>query len=273
MLRKILGQLFDGVAAGLLITIGCCVFLPLSGSENTKWVGAVLFSVALLTICYKNYSLYTGRIGLLLENLNKDYISGLLLGLLGNVIATAIIGIAVQYAMPNLHVIANVMCQTKLLQEWWQTLIRAILCGVLMYVAVSIFKQKKSIVGVLFAIPVFILSGFEHSIADMGYFAIGGIYSAEAFGFIWIVIIGNSIGALILPVLGLVKKQVASKKGEPETAEQTDANVDLNVSAEKEITPADTDNFVGVIEETEVKDVIPTYTADTSTLVSEESNE
>ncbi|MDE6302466.1 MAG: formate/nitrite transporter family protein, partial [Clostridia bacterium] len=182
LIRKILKQLCDGIAAGLLITIGCCVYLALSGSDTTKWVGAILFSVALLTICYKGYSLYTGRIGFLLDGLNKDYISGLLLGLLGNVIATAVFGIMVQYAITSLNPeiclnnIAYSMCQIKLEQQWWQTLIRGIMCGVLMYVAVAIYKEKKSIVGVLFAIPVFILSGFEHSIADMGYFAIGGIY-------------------------------------------------------------------------------------------------
>ncbi len=81
-----------------------------------------------------------------------------------------------------------------------------------MYVAVAVYKEKKSIVGILFAIPVFILSGFEHSIADMGYFAIAGIYSAKAFGFIWLVILGNSIGALILPLLALAGKKLKKRE-------------------------------------------------------------
>ena len=232
LIRKILKQLCDGIAAGLLITIGCCVDLALSGSDTTKWVGAILFSVALLTICYKGYSLYTGRIGFLLDNLNKDYISGLLLGLLGNVIATAVFGIMVQYALPSLHDSALAMCELKLAQQqWWQTLIRGIMCGVLMYVAVAIYKEKKSIVGVLFAIPVFILSGFEHSIADMGYFAIGGIYSAKAFGFIWLVILGNTIGALILPVLALAGRELKKHS----CAEKTVAANGIKPTAKNEV--------------------------------------
>lgn len=214
MLNKIVRQICDGISAGLLITIGCCVYLAC----DVKWVGAVLFSVALLTICIKGYSLYTGRIGFVLENANKDYFSALFLGLLGNVIATAVVGIAVQYAIPNLNSVASAMCAVKLDQIWWQTLIRGIMCGVLMYVAVAVYKEKKSVIGVLFAIPVFILSGFEHSIADMGYFAIGGVYSAQAFGFIWLVILGNSIGALILPALALCGKQV-KKQSEKKSVE------------------------------------------------------
>ncbi|MCM1306561.1 MAG: formate/nitrite transporter family protein [Bacteroides sp.] len=236
MLRKILNQLCNGVAAGLLITIGCCVYL---GCNDFKWLGAILFAVALITICYKGYSLYTGRIGFVLSNANKDYFSDLLLGLLGNVIATAVVGIAVQYAIPNLHDIAQVMCEAKLAQEWWQTLIRGVMCGVLMYIAVSVYKEKKNIVGILFAIPVFILSGFEHSIADMGYFAIGGVYSAKAFGFIWLVILGNSIGALILPAFALVGKGLRKDEKvcveDSSDKERDDKVVENNIEAQNQV--------------------------------------
>ena len=94
----------------------------------------------------------------------------------------------------------------KLEQQLLQTLIRAVMCGVLMYLAVSTYKEGRGIVGILFCIPVFILSGFEHSIADMFYFAVSGIVSLKAFGFLWTVIIGNAVGALILPLLGKEKQ-------------------------------------------------------------------
>lgn len=213
LIKKIARYICEGIAAGLLITIGCCVYLAC----EPKWVGAVLFSVALLSICYKGYSLYTGRIGFIFDELTKDKISELFLGLLGNVIATAVVGIAVQYAIPNLHDAAVAVCAAKFeTQQIWQTLIRAILCGVLMYIAVAVYKEKKSVVGILFCIPVFILSGFEHSIADMGYFAIAGEYSAKAFGFIMMVVLGNSIGALILP---LMRKALAENKKKNENAQ------------------------------------------------------
>ena len=76
-----------------------------------------------------------------------------------------------------------------------------------MYLAVSIFREQKSIVGILFGIPVFILSGYEHSIADIFYFGASGIFSFEAFIYLWVVIIGNSIGGMLLPCLMLLKKK------------------------------------------------------------------
>ena len=70
-------KVFDGLSAGLMIAIGCSVFLA---CEN-KYIGACLFSVALLTICIKNYSLYTGKIGYIVQNHTKEDFSVLLLGL------------------------------------------------------------------------------------------------------------------------------------------------------------------------------------------------
>ena len=225
--RKITSQIFEGILAGLMITIGCCVYLACSASGEIvgKIGGAVLFSVGLIAVCYFGFSLYTGKIGFIIADHSKDAISVLLLGLLGNVIAAAVFGIAVGYAIPSLRETAINACNARLNQEWWQTLIRGIGCGILMYVAVGLFKEKKTPLGIIFAIPAFILAGFEHSIADMGYFAIAGIYSAKAFGFIWIVIIGNSIGSFIIPLLRLA----APKKAEEKKAENADVQEQENI--------------------------------------------
>ena len=78
-----------------------------------------------------------------------------------------------------------------------ETVIRGAFCGMLVYIAVNLFRDKKTPLGILIGIPVFILSGFEHSIADAFYFAAAGICSGKAILFILLVILGNSIGALI----------------------------------------------------------------------------
>ena len=194
MLKK---NILNGVSAGLVIALGGSVFLA---CEN-RYVGAVLFSVALLCICFKGYSLYTGKVGYIPEAHGKDEWSVLLLGLLGNLIGTYISGVAVRYAIPAIGETALTICTAKLTQTAVSTLIRGIFCGLLMYLAVSIYRDNKTPLGILFCIPVFILSGFEHSIADMFYFAASGIVSWKAFGFIWLVILGNSIGGMLLPAL------------------------------------------------------------------------
>ena len=194
MLKK---NILNGISAGLVIALGGSVFLA---CEN-RYVGAVLFSVALLCICFKGYSLYTGKVGYIPEAHGKDEWSVLLLGLLGNLIGTFVSGVAVKYAIPAIGETALTICTAKLTQTAASTLIRGIFCGLLMYLAVSIYRDNKTPLGILFCIPVFILSGFEHSIADMFYFAASGIVSVKAFAFLWIVILGNSIGGMLLPAL------------------------------------------------------------------------
>ena len=208
MLKKII----DGILAGIMISIGGCVFLSCL-SEGKKAVGAVLFSVALLCICYKGYSLFTGKVGFIPEKHDKEAISVLLLGLFGNAVSTGLCGFAAGYALPSICGVANDICTAKLGQEWGQTLIRAVLCGILMYLAVSIFTEHKSISGIIFCVPVFILSGFEHSIANMFYFAVSDIVSAEAFGYLWLVIFGNAVGGMLMPLLGMIGRIGGNKNG------------------------------------------------------------
>lgn len=198
----------DGIKAGIMIAIGGSVFLA---CEN-RYVGAVLFSVALLSICLKGYSLFTGKVGYLPEKHDSEAVKVLLLGLLGNIISTFLLGFAVSYANPVLHDAALVICEAKLSQEMLQTLIRAFFCGVLMYMAVSTFREKGTLAGIFFCVPVFILSGFEHSIANMFYFGVSGIVNAESLIYLLVVVIGNSIGGMAMPILNIIGK------GEPKNA-------------------------------------------------------
>ena len=193
MLKKFV----SGIMAGILIAIGGTVFL----SCEDKTTGAVLFAVALLCICIEGYSLYTGRICYIPEKHDKDAVSGLFLGLLGNFVATFLCARAIIYAMPAVGEKANAMCALKLTQTVPATFVRAVFCGILIFLAVDIYKRKDRVVGILFAIPVFILSGYEHSIADMYYFAASGIYTWQTLLFVVNVLLGNTVGGMLLPVL------------------------------------------------------------------------
>lgn len=193
----------NGVLAGILIAIGGSVFLA---CEN-RYVGATLFSVALLCICYKGYGLFTGKVGFLPEQHDKAAWTVVLTALLGNLIATCLFGWAIRYALPQLGDTAQTICEAKLTQLWPQTAIRGLLCGVLMYLAVSIFRDHKTTAAIFFCVPVFILSGFEHSIADMFYFAASGIVSWQACGFLWCVILSNAVGGVLLPLLTMLTKE------------------------------------------------------------------
>lgn len=195
-----------GFVAGVLISAGGAVFI---GCDN-KIAGAVLFSMALLCICMKGYYLFTGRVCYMIDDHSKTNFRTLLLCLFGNTVGCILCGYAVRYAIPASGENAAVICAAKLAnQALPQTLIRGIFCGLMVYLAVSIYKQKNSSLGIIFCIPVFILSGFEHSVADIFYFAASGIVSFDAFVFILTVIIGNSIGGLMMPFVHKISGEEA----------------------------------------------------------------
>ena len=104
--------------------------------------------------------------------------------------------------VPNLLIILTV--SVALMGGRTEGCLVGFFCGLLIYLAVDIYAKHKTPVGIIFCIPVFILSGYEHSIADMFYFATSGIVSLKACGFIWTVILGNSIGGMLIPALALI---------------------------------------------------------------------
>lgn len=188
------------VSAGIMIAIGGSVFLAC----DNKYVGAVLFSVALLCICYLGYYLFTGKIGYLAKDFSKSNVLSLATGLAVNLIITFLLGILISFALPNLAEKAYTICTAKLEQSFLITFIRAVFCGVLMYTAVEIFKEKKTPLGIIFCIPVFILCGFEHSVADMFYFGASGIFNAKILTFELAAVLGNTVGSLVLALLSKI---------------------------------------------------------------------
>ena len=174
-----------GVGAGILIAIGGCVYLA---CENA-YVGAMLFSVALLCICWQGFDLFTG-----------------------NIVCVFLLGTAVRYALPALSEKAASICAAKLAQTYLQTFVRAAFCGVLMYLAVDIFRKKKTPLGVVFCIPVFILSGFEHSVADAFYFGVSGAFETKTAAFLVFAVLGNAIGSIITAIISIVKSGPAKEQ-------------------------------------------------------------
>ena len=68
-----------------------------------------------------------------------------------------------------------------------------------MFLAVDILKNAKTPVGIVFCVPVFILAGFEHSIADMFYFFTARLFTGEMILFLVIVVLGNTVSQRLLP--------------------------------------------------------------------------
>ena len=198
MLRN---YILDGILAGGMVSIGGAVLL----SCDNRYAGALLFCIALLSICWFGFNLYTGKVGFLLRNHSGSALKEAFWGLLGNAIGTLLFGLLIAYTLPQLREAAVAACEKRLTQLPLQTLLRGFGCGILMYTAVWVYREKKTPLGILFCIPVFILAGFEHSIADMFYFALAGLFRLQSLWFLLLVVLGNSLGGLFIPFLQSLK--------------------------------------------------------------------
>ena len=187
MLGKTGKSFIRSVLAGMCIGIGCCVYI---GCE-VKWVGAVLFAIGLFTILTYGLDLYTGKVGYIAEDVSLWKTMPVII--IGNFVGTLILGIM----MPLDG--AAAIASNKLNLEYYSVFFRGILCGILMFIAADTFRTGKGPLATFVCVPVFILAGFEHSIADMFYFCSGGIINFEALIFILIVIAGNAAGGMLIP--------------------------------------------------------------------------
>ena len=188
---------FGGVAAGFMVGIGGAVFMAC----DVRYAGALLFAVALLTICYLGMYLFTGKVGYLGEEFTWDKVKCLGVGIAGNYLGATWCGLLVSLVRPALMEKSLAACATKLSYSPLVALGLGFFCGVLMYIAVKVYAEKGTALAILFCVPTFILAGFEHSIADMFYLALARTFSLRSYLFLVMVVIGNALGGVLLPIL------------------------------------------------------------------------
>jgi len=202
MKRNILSIIVSGFISGLLIAIGGTVFL----SCESKYLGAFLFSVGLFFIVERQYKLYTGAIGYALDNKKEDNIN-LIFILIGNFIGAALPALILSLTRinPLISEKAVALVTTKLNDAWYSVLILSIFCGILIYLGVDTFRKASNpvskVLAILLCIVVFILSSYEHCIANMYYITMAKMWSMKPFLYILLMIVGNSIGGLLIPSL------------------------------------------------------------------------
>lgn len=173
----------QSLLSGILIGMGGIINL-LSGN---KYIGAMLFSFALLTIIHNGLPLYTGRIGFIRENKITDLLQILVFNLIGAPIPIWMVMVCKEEFRSTVQEVAD----TKFSYNFLQLFLLGTLCGILMLIAVY---SKKTVITV-FCIMIFILSGYNHCIADFPFLTVHpDMIRAGKF---LCIILGNSAGAIV----------------------------------------------------------------------------
>lgn len=200
MIKQKIELITKAIFAGLLVGIAASVYL--ATYETNKMLGAFLFGFALLFVISYGLNLFTGKIGYVIDHKPRFLIDvGLMV--IGNFIGGLVIALIIR--LSNLNFIyeqAIEFTQTKISYPWWEILGKSILCGMLMYLAVEGFKRVQNEIVkplvVIFAVVIFIYSGYEHSIANMYYFTVGFTWSPLVFLYFIVMLVGNGIGSILI---------------------------------------------------------------------------
>ena len=201
-------QFFSAILAGMLIGMGGTVFL----SQSNPVVGSFLFAIGLFTIVVFQLHLFTGKVGY--TPFNKPvYLIELVVTWLGNLVGTWITATMVRNSRIYEGMAERVagMAEVKLSDDFTSIFLLAVFCGMLMFIAVDCFRNVQGstlrFIGVFVPVMVFILSGFEHVIANMFYFSLSGTWSAHCFVAVLVMTFGNAVGGMLIPIYLKVFKQ------------------------------------------------------------------
>ncbi len=175
------------IRAGAFIALGCIIYLL----APSAILGALLFSLGLLSIGLTQSYLYTGQVHQLIEGDRKW--SDMLWIWVGNITGIWAMSLLAEYGL-NMGDAMQVVAQTKVAIPWVELFCRSVLCGGLMTMATRKSSPKYVTIGCVFA---FVLCGFNHCVADAFYLMQVPIW--EGLPRLLLITLGNTIGGL-LPV-------------------------------------------------------------------------
>jgi formate/nitrite transporter FocA (FNT family) len=194
-------QLVSAIIAGMLIGMGGTVYL----SQSNPVVGSFLFAIGLYTIVAFQLHLFTGKIGY--TPFQKPvYIIELVITWVGNLLGTGLTALMIKNSRIGAALIEKVMgiADVKLSDNFLSIFLLSIFCGMLMFIAADCYRNIQGstlrFIGVFVPVMVFILSGFEHVIANMYYFSLAGVWSVPCFMSILVMTAGNAVGGMLIPV-------------------------------------------------------------------------
>ena len=180
------------VIAGMFIALGCMAYLKVGG-----YLGAFLFSFGLLSVVLYSAPLYTGRAGFCSTAEDLKYLP---LVLLGNAVGTTILSGCAHGCFPEMVEAAKKIVQARMDSPLYAGFFASVLCGFIMTTIVQFARkhpdggEPRNFLILILGIPLFILSGYWHSIADAFYYGVAGRFDISMLWVYPTTVVGNYIG-------------------------------------------------------------------------------
>ena len=204
------------ILAGAFIALGAAAFtMVMTGTDMSfgpaRFLGGIVFSLGLILVIVAGAELFTGNALLVIAVVEKLVSPGQLLRnwtivYIGNFAGAILIAVLVWASgllNAGLGETAIGIAETKAALGMWEAFARAVLCNILVCLAVWLSLAARSATGkiltIIWPIASFVLLGLEHSIANMYFFPqamlAGAAVDLAEFGQnLLIVTLGNVLG-------------------------------------------------------------------------------
>lgn len=189
MNKEIITIIRSAVLAGVCIGIAGFGYLA-----EKSIIGAVLFAFGLLTVIHYALKLYTGTAGFI----KKGEVTNLFVILAANLTGCLLVAMMVRCSPMPLQDVAQKILEGRLATGPLRGGILSIGCGFIMTTAVTFARQGKNL-PLLFGVPLFIMCGFPHCVADAFYYMCVSLdfliaNAPDILTFYVSIVIGNFIG-------------------------------------------------------------------------------
>ena len=207
------------IFVGALLSSLCAAWFYDTNLPLAKLLGALAFSAALTLIVLLGGELFTGCILVMSVSLydGRVRLAGTLrvwaLAYLGNLLGILVLCLLLAGSGSSgelLGAYLALIVPGKLSAPWYLLLLRGVLCNFLVCIGVfagfRLQSETAKALVITLAITTFVLTGLEHSIANMAYFALhallngGADWASMGWNLLWVTL-GNLLGGAVL--LGL----------------------------------------------------------------------
>ncbi len=188
--------LFAGMYIGFAGIASTTAMATITNPSVARLVGACVFPAGMAMVLVAGSELFTGNNLIIIPLLEKKITVAAMLKnwmvvFIGNFLGASFVAAAVVYAgVPQLYegVLAEKMVAAacfRVNQSFGEAFVRGVLCNILVCIAVWAAFAAKKVSGKLlmsfWPVMLFVLCGFEHSIADI-YFGVAGLLVSEKYG-------------------------------------------------------------------------------------------
>lgn len=181
----------DSIFAGLILSIA-----GFASIKTPTPINGIVFSFGLFLIISLRLSLFTGNVLKAENGITKNYIIECIKSYIGNFIGCFIFAYLLTLSC-NTDIVLEI-AEYKASLLFLPAIIKGILCNILVCIAVFLSRRCEESINkficIVIPITLFILCGFEHSIANMSFFIIA---KSNMFNLIPVTI-GNIIGGLVV---------------------------------------------------------------------------